>query len=292
MVSLATSFVDSGGIGFDDAERVLEAAVAQGRRRFPDLEIDPAAFVAHLSRHVGGDADVAATLALLHVEDLYLACASALGDPRAIATLDRDLLTPAVAYARRVHRASDGLVDDAAQRLRMRLLVREPEREPAIASYAGRSPLGSWLRLAAIREARYLLRSGARASERDAAEGAESARFGEHAARARSPELALLKRQGAESMGDALERVLHALDERDRALLRLYFVEGMSLATLGRIYHVHESTMARRLQELRSRLGDDVKDDLSMGTTSVHDLRAIVESQLDVHLSEVLRRPG
>jgi len=66
----------------------------------------------------------------------------------------------------------------------------------------------------------------------------------------------------------------------------------MPLATLGRIYHVHESTMARRLQALRGRLLEDVKRGLSVGTTSVHDLRALAESHLDVHLSEVLRRPG
>ena len=93
-------------------------------------------------------------------------------------------------------------------------------------------------------------------------------------------------------MGIALEHALQALDERDRALLRLYFVEGMSLATLGRIYHVHESTMARRIQALRARLLDGVKGELSIGTTSVHDLHALVESQLDVHLSEVFRRLG
>ncbi|OJY22934.1 MAG: hypothetical protein BGO98_33420 [Myxococcales bacterium 68-20] len=291
MASMVVTFVENGGSRFDDGEAVLQATVARARRARPRLEIESSAFVAHLARHVGRDADVAATLAAVHVEDLYLACACALGSEAAIATFDTELLSPAIEYARRVHRRVDGLIDEAAQNLRMRLLVREPEREPAILTYTGRSPLGAWLRVTAIREARYLLRRGARRAAVDGA-AADPARQVGPATRVGSPELALLKREGLGLMGDALERALQALDERERALLRLYFIEGMSLAALGRIYHVHESTMARRLQALRSRLLDDVKQDLSIGTTSVHDLRAIVESELDVHLSEVLRRRG
>lgn len=292
MASMLVTFVENGGGRFDDGEAVLQETVVRAHQARPGFELDPAVFVAHLARHVGADGDVAATLAAAHVEDLYLACACALGNEAAIATFDTELLAPAVEYARRVHRRVDGVIDEAAQNLRMRLLVREPDRQPAILTYTGRSPLAAWLRVSAIREARYQLRRGARRAAVDGAAADPARHVGPEAGGGGSPELALLKHEGLGLMGDALERAFHALDERDRALLRLYFIEGMSLAALGRIYHVHESTMARRLQALRSRLLEDVKQDLSIGTTSVHDLHAIVESQLDVHLSEVLRKRG
>lgn len=285
---MAATFVESGGQSFLGAEAVLRTALERARRAWPHLGVEVGSFVAHLARHAGHEADVAASLAQRHVDDLYLAFACAAGDAVAIAAFDVQVLAPAVAYVRSVHRRADGVIDEATQRLRVRLLVREPGREPSIAGYGGRAPLGAWLRVAAIREVRALLRQGSRAA--GDAQGNDD-RPPAHAVRAASPELDFLKKEGNESMSHALERALQALDEKDRALLRLYFVEGMPLATLGRIYHVHESTMARRLQALRNRLLDDVKGEMEIGTTSVHGLRALVESQLDVHLSEVLRRP-
>lgn len=290
MVSLARAFVAGGGTPFDDAERTLGALVARAATAHPALNVPPEVLASHLGRHLAGEPHPDRVAPSLHLEDLHLALACARGDARAVTLLDATWLGPAIAYARRVHRTSDGLVDEAAQKLRVRLLVREPDREPSILTYGGRSALGAWLRVTAIRETRYLLRRGARDAARHDSEDPASERVAAFAGRTASPELSLLKREGGESMSEALERVLRALEEQDRVLLRLYFIEGMSLATLGRIYHVHESTMARRLQELRGRLLDDVKRDLSIGTTSVHDLKAIVESQLDVHLSELLRR--
>ena len=138
--------------------RVLAATFERARAARPGIHLDLAVFAAHVTRHVGAEPDVEAALASLHAEDLYLACACARGDAVALAMLEEELLGPAIAYARRAHGRTDGVVDEAGQRLRMRLLVREPEREPQIASYPGRSPLGAWLRLAAVREARGLLR--------------------------------------------------------------------------------------------------------------------------------------
>lgn len=288
MPSLAATFVAHGGRPIEGADAALAGAVARARRARPDLGIADEIFVTHLARHLGAEPDLTAALAATHVEDLYLACACVAGVAAALATLDADVLPRALAYVRKVDRRAEAVLDDVAQALRVRLLVREPGKEPAIASYAGRAPLDAWLRVAAVREARHVLRrvAGKRevAQVRDRSDTRQTG-----SPRSGSPERAYLQREGLASMGATLERVLRALDERERVLLRLYFVEGMSLANLGRIYHVHESTMARRVQTLRGRLLADVKRDLALDSANLESIVALVESQLDVHLSAVLR---
>ena len=296
MSSLVVAFVACGGRAFEDAEATLERAIVAGKERWSSrFEIEPRAFVEHLARHVekegaDGERKAASAFAALHVADLYLTHACASGNGMAITTFESEVFAPAIAYARRVHARSDNLVDEAAQRLRVRLIVREPDREPTIATYAGRSPLEAWLRVAIIREVRQLLRGAARTEGSEEGDEAKGIRSDERALRVGSPELALLKREGGVSINDAVDKAVLALGERDRALLRLHFIEGMSVTTLGRIYHVHASTMSRRLQDLRANLLEVIKRDLSLGTTSVHDLSALVASQFDMHLSEVLRR--
>jgi RNA polymerase sigma-70 factor (ECF subfamily) len=114
------------------------ALVAEGRAAFADVALDQTTFVRHLERHVGDDAEPAT----LHAGDLYLACACAAGDPRALAHFERLYLTQLGAYVARIDRSADFL-DELAQILRARLLLGSLDKPAPILGYSGRGPLGA-----------------------------------------------------------------------------------------------------------------------------------------------------
>ena len=148
-------------------------------------------------------------------------------------------------YVRRVG-DGDQFVGDVRQALRTRLLVAAPGGAPRIADYAGRGPLGAWVRVAAVRVAIDLRRS----------QGQEPLpASGEHdASPADDPELALLKARHSAAYADALRAAMASLSAKERNLMRMHFVDGLSIDRIGVAYQVHRATAARWIEALRERL--------------------------------------
>jgi len=115
----------------------------------------------------------------------------------------------------------------------VRLLVGTP---PRIHSYAGRGPLRGWVGVAALRIALNEKR-GPRAAADDVLADLVSTEP--------DPELRHMKTLYRAEFRDALEAALRALPERQRALLRLSYVDGLKATQLARLYAVHETTAAR-----------------------------------------------
>src|SRR6185369_4971546 len=111
------------------------------------------AFVAHVSERLADEADSST----LHVADLFLACACALGDARALALFEDRLMTQVPTHVARIDR-SPAFADEVKAQLRDKLFVARDGAPPKIAHYSGRGPLGGWLRVTAIRTAQNLLR--------------------------------------------------------------------------------------------------------------------------------------
>ena len=241
--------------------------------------------MAHIARHVAMTDDEAA-LEAIFVEDLYVAAACAEGDPAALTTFERTLLPRVAPYVARVDAAPD-FVSDVLQTVRVRLLMVREGKPPSIGDYGGRAPLAAWLRVAAVRAAQTLANQDARYVTLGTDMG--DAQPGGRSSPPLDPEMGFLKEEAAAEVNRALERTLADLGDRDRALLRLYFVEGMSLAALGRVYHVHESTMMRRVHALRDRLLAEVKSELGVDSEDLASRLALVASRLDVHLGHHLR---
>ncbi len=271
--------------GNPDLETQLAALVAKAAAAHPQVTLARETFVAHLSASLRSAADPAAGLATLHIADLYLACACVAGDAAALTIFDAAHLQRVSSYVKRVSSSPD-FVADVLQTMRIKLLVARDGQPPALASYGGRAPLDAWLRVAAVRTARTMIMNDARYTTLRTSDG-ERPQSGQR--ERTNAELAMLKEEGANELTRALDRTLSELDDRDRVLLRLYFVEGMSLAVLGRIYHVHESTMMRRVHALRERLLDEVKKELGVDSRALAKEMALVESRLDLHLTERLR---
>jgi RNA polymerase sigma-70 factor (ECF subfamily) len=262
-------------------EAVIDEAWQAGKAAWPTIRLDRAAFAAYLAR-VG---DQAATR---FPGDLYLAAACLAGTPGAAAAFDREMLSAARGAIRSVD-ARDVFIDEACQRLRASLLVGDGDR-PKIADYAGRGPLRAWVGVAAVRTALMMRRSQQRAKEvhvedDDWADALVVISTG-------NPELELLKRQYAAEFTAALKDAINTLEPRLRATLRMSFVDGLSIDEIGAVYAVHRATAARWIQRACDAILEHTRaklaERLKLSPSELDRVTALVQSQLDVSLSQLL----
>jgi RNA polymerase sigma-70 factor, ECF subfamily len=276
-----------GGIDPDPAlEADLAAACARGHAAFGTLALDDLTFVKCLARAVRtGRADARAVSALA-LEDLFLACACWTGVEGAAAAFGaRHGATIRGTIARIVRGADNGEVE---QQLVAGLLVGSVTTPAKIGSYAGKAPLDRWLGVAAQRAALMWLRENrTEARARDGA-AAEPAPNGDT-----HPETAFVKDRYRGDFEQALKDSLARLPERERTLLRLHIVNGVSVEKIGQMFAVSQPTASRWLAAARATLLDDIKATLGsrLGASSqeLASLAGMVASRLDLSLSMLLR---
>lgn len=177
-------------------------------------------------------------------EDLALAQACLAGDPAALGALDRLLADAALAALRSID-PSPAFADEVIQQVRIKLLVGGgADARPRLATYAGRGPLGGFLRVAALRTAMSNKRDGGR--EVPIEDG-----LVQLADAAAGPGAAHVHADQAGHLRAALGRAIAAQPSRSRALLRLYYGDGTGVEDIGRAYRVHASTVSRWLERAR-----------------------------------------
>jgi RNA polymerase sigma-70 factor (ECF subfamily) len=242
------------------------------------------AFVDHLAdRMVVAQGTPVEALGLLHVADLYLALGCALADAAALAAFDERLL-PA---------ACEGLSAGAAlepgelrQLVRVHLLAPGPSSRPRIAAYAGTGPLKHWLRAAAHRAAIDELRR----RKAPAAAELDDLHAGELGG---DPELDYLKRHYRGDFREAFGRAFETLSTREKAVLRLHVIEGLTTERIGAIYGVTRVTVSRWLSASKAQLLDETRRALaarlSLPPAEVESLLGLLASRLDVSLLSLLR---
>jgi RNA polymerase sigma-70 factor (ECF subfamily) len=222
-------------------------------------------------------------LASARFEDLVIAVACREGDPAALELFDQRYLSQIPAYLGK-HGGSPAFADEVRQRVRLKLFVAESGEEPKIASYAGTGPLGAWLRIITIRCARDLHRAARPAAPLTEAVALPSPKP--------DPELDYLKlRYGAEFRA-ALTEVLRSLEAQQRNLLKLYFLDGLTVEMIGRMFGVNRSTITRWLADIRGRIRDETHRKLgaqvAIGASELDRLWGIVESRMDISLRSLL----
>ncbi len=302
---LARAFLGAAGLGGGAAAaalgEALGGALGRARRRWPGVELGGEAFAAELGRRAAGGGDPAAALAALHAEDLYLALACARGDRAALAHFDRELLGQIGAFVAGID-ASPSFADEVRQRLGERLFARRaggggarpgegggegagggPGAGGTIGDYGGRGPLGAWVRVAATRVA-LNLRRGARRESRRAPSVEEAV--------GAALDLAHVKERYREPFAASLREALRALPPDQRAMLRLYHVEGLSLEALAALYRVHPATASRRLARARERVAEGalrgLRERLGASASEVESLVPLVLSRLEVSFERLL----
>jgi RNA polymerase sigma-70 factor (ECF subfamily) len=228
----------------------------------------------------------ATALAALALEDLYLACAAAAGVEGAAAMFRTRHGATIRAAVGRVLQGAD--LAEIEQQIFDVMLVGTVTTPPKLVSYAGRAPLDRWLAVAAQRAALIWLREGrAEGRARDGAAAEPDASAPVH------PELAYLKERYRGDFARALAEALDRAPERERALLRLHIVNGVSVEKIGKMYGVTQPTASRWLAAAREQLLDDMKASLGprLGVSSeeLASLAGLVASRLDLSLSVLLR---
>ncbi len=179
--------------------------------------------------------------------------------------------------------SSESFAAEVQQLLREELIVGVKGRVPKLACYAGRGPLASWIRTAALRTALNLRDPRKQTLHTDLPPDAP----------ATHPEVRYLRDKHRDDFQRALKDALRGLSARDRNLLRLSFLDGLSIDRIGALFGVHRATAARWLGRARTRLQEAtlslLKERLKVTDSELASLILVVRSELNVSLSHLLR---
>lgn len=270
----------------DALERTLADLHARGHRAFPDVGLNAADLAAYAGERARPLVAAHEAVGELHAEDLFLACACAHALPAALRAFDRTLIAKIPTYLRKL-RPSSELVDETRQALLERLFVPSAGQPPKIAQYSGRGALEGWVRVAALRVALDLL------AERRPAAFDEDAALAGAVAPSNEPDLLFVKAAYRGPFLAAFRESLAELPRRDRALLRLAFVERLTPERIGKLYDVHRTTAMRWLDAARAavlaRTRAILVERLRLSPSECDGLVEAVRSNLDVTLSSLLR---
>ena len=118
--------------------------------------------------------------------------------------------------------------DELRQEVRRKLLVASPDGAIKLVRYAGRGKLRGLVKVVAVRSALDLVR---RERGRPAGPPEDLERL---ASPAENPELHVLKAHYREAFRAAFARAVEGLERRDRNILRLHLLGGMTLEEVAR----------------------------------------------------------
>ena len=263
---------------FEDALTQLHAA---GKSAWPTLAISAGDFVTHVAS-VARDADSPEQLSVLSGEGLYVAAACVRGIAGAPHAFESNQFA-AIARTLSKMNAGNTFADEVLQHLRVRLF----SDARLLLTYTGRGAIGSWLKVVALRDAQRIR------SKATAAHSSDDARLLEMPSPDADPELRFLKHQYRRDFKEAFAAALLSLDARQRAVLKMSFVEGLSIDEIGKVYDVHRATAARWIGTAREQLVESTRAELAgrlgLSKTELNSLIGLVRSNLSISLSAGLK---
>ena len=271
-------------------ERLLASALETARAAWPDVQVDDKTVLGYVAARLPEAADEpAAQVASMHVSDLYLACACARGDTRALKAFEVHFLPEVASFVAQIDR-SPSFADEVRQQLREKLFVSAKGETPKIADFSGRGPLGGWIRVSAVRTALNLRRGKKENADANDELGPAMA------SPTPDPELDYLKLRYGRELREALQTTLGQLPADERAVLRMHYIDGLNIDEVGTAYRVHRSTVARWLAASREKILEETKRSLSerlqIDRGEVESMIGLVQSQLDVSIYRYLDKPG
>jgi RNA polymerase sigma-70 factor (ECF subfamily) len=260
----------------------LASACQRASAGWPQLKLPLDAFLRYAAERVPANA-TAAAIEKVELSDLYLAFGCNLRHAGALREFERHHMSQVARHIASID-ATRGTVDEVSQQLRHRLLVGEDGQGGRITEYTGRGPLAGWVRVAAVRAALNHKRTQTRQREQEL----ESELIGEV-----DPELAVLKREAATEVAQAIRAAIGLLEVEDRTLLKLHYLNGMGIDQLAPLFKAHRSTLARRLERARERVLELTREQLAqVGNRNASQLKSILRlarSQLDVSIPSIFR---
>jgi RNA polymerase sigma-70 factor (ECF subfamily) len=255
-------------------------AFAAGQVAWPRLLLEPDQFACFLTAR-GLSADVPSSLAA----DLYLACACEVNLSGAVDAL-MHTYRPSIAQAASAYDKSPQFADEVAQRLGEILFVGRVDAPGRIGQYNGQGPLGAWIATAVRRIAVRLVK--ANATGKFVGEEVLAKQFSQSA----DPDIEILRGRYKQLFDEAIVTALRRLSSRERLILRLNMVEGISMDRIAKMHGVSQPTISRWLQQSRLEIlrtvRDLVRDDLDVDDGEFDSLLRLLRSQVDFSFSRLL----
>ncbi len=262
-----------------EAKPDLIALCAEAAATWPGVSAATDEVVRVFGDKLSGDDPPAATVE--NVAEVYLAVACAAGDAAAIAAFDR-------AYLEVVPQALAGMklpgatVDDVRAAVRDKLLLPDGERRPRILDYAGRGRLRGLVQVTATRTAIDRLRIEQREEPLPRREVAAAGDL----------ELSLIKAQYRGVFMDGFARAVATASRRDRNLLRLHFLGGVTLEQLASMYGVHRATIVRWIAAARDAVFTatraHVAAQLDAPPDELDEMFSLVQSRIELSVERLL----
>lgn len=220
------------------------------------------------------------------VDELAFAGAAARGDPRAFAWFDARYVAPLPAALAHMRLGAD-VLDEVQQRVREKLLLPgEGGAAPRVAGYAGDGRLEGLVRVAATRAALDRVRAARR--EVPADDGLLDA-----AIAGGDPSLDALKARARGAFRESFEAAVRSLGARERTLLRLHLLGGVTLERLAAMHGVHRATVVRWIAAARedvlkaTRAG--MRARMALTDAELDALMGAAQSRLDLSVERLLR---
>jgi len=261
------------------AERTLAGLCGEAAAAWPGVEIAAAAVVAALADKLASDVPPPLTAAA--AIEIHLALACARGDAAAIAAFDRAYLD-VVPIALAGMKLPAATVDDIRATVRDRLLLADAGR-PRVVDYAGRGRLRGLIQVTATRAAIDRIRHEEREAELPA---------DHHLAATGDLELSLIKAQYRDAFIAGFTAAIGQMARRDRNLLRLHFLGGVTLEQLAQMYGVHRATVVRWLAAARDAVfaatRDHVAQKIGAPPDELDEMFALVRSRVELSVERML----
>lgn len=267
---------------------LLGDMLAQALAVWPQITLGAEDFLGFVAERMPAEQAPEEALGGLFVTDLFLACACARQDRRALEAFERDFTAE---IARGVSSmAGDQLrADDFKQEVRHKLFMGKAPAGPKIAEYSGRGSLRRWVRITARRTYIDMMRARQREPEVLVGDEIVSERASEN-----DPELAYVKERYRQEFRTAFSAALGTLSTRQRNLLRHHFVHRLRFDEIAGIYRVHRATVARWIADARVALLDRtravLREQISVEGAELDSIMRLVTADIDVTVSRLLKR--
>jgi len=264
-------------MGMDSRELFVDL-FGRARRAWPAVVLDFDVWCRHLEDLGWGDE------APRFPEHIYIARACAAGDVAALRTVDKQFFGTLNGIARRQLRGADAAAE-ALQLTRERLFTGP---EPRILTYRGSGHLLVWLKMVMNR----IIASSKRAEAAQRRRERGFVDFWADMAEGLS-ETPAIQADAVELVERCLRRVFARLPARERAVMRLYYLEGVSSEAIGAIYRRHRSQiplwLGRCRDLMRAELREQVQRELgSIGESELGSLLRVMHEEIDVTISTLL----
>jgi RNA polymerase sigma-70 factor (ECF subfamily) len=260
-----------------------ESLIAIANAEWPGVRFDEDTLAPLIGERLVGS-ELAIALTAAPAADLALAAACVAQEPTAHAAFERVLTEVEIAGA--ATGATQDLIDEVKQVLRVQLLVAKPDKRPDIAGYGGKGPLRGWVRITATRE--LIRHKKKRASEVPIEHGLDH-----FLTTQMDPALEAMKAEYRSEFAVALREAIDELDVEDRTLLRQQIVDGMSIDEVGVAFGVHRATAARWLNRARAALVSATHERLArrlaLPVEQIESVIRLVRSRLDASVIRYLR---